>query len=73
MNSSSPTPPAGRETPAARPGPDSSPTKTPNADMQADDVGTADSGAPTPPDSGTAATPAMEQTSKTKAESSKRR
>ena len=55
MNSASPTPLAGRDTPAARPAPDTLPTTTPNADMQADDVGTADSGT-APPDSGTAAT-----------------
>ena len=74
MNSASPTPSAGRDIPAARPASDTSPTTTPNADMQADDVGTADSGAATtPPDSATAATRAMKQTSKTAAESGKRR
>ena len=73
MNSASPTPSAGRATPGSRPEPDTSPPKTPNADMQADDAGTGDSGAATPPDSGTAATRAMKQTSKTDAESSKRR
>ena len=61
--------PDGRETPAARPEPDVQPGKTPAADMQAEDVGTPESGV----DSGTAAGRAMKQTSKTSAESGNQR
>lgn len=69
MNPASPSQPGGRDNPAARPQSDSVPQKTPNADMQADDAGTSDSGAAGQDDSGTAATRAMKQTSKTAAES----
>ncbi|MFC5499042.1 hypothetical protein ACFPOE_15955 [Caenimonas terrae] len=48
-----------------RPAADSTPAKTPNADMQPEDTGSGDSEA----DSGSAATRAMKQTSKTAAES----
>ncbi|MDB5945701.1 MAG: hypothetical protein JWQ33_727 [Ramlibacter sp.] len=69
MNSASPPQPAGRDTRAVRPPTDTRQQKIPNADMQADDAGTADSGAAEQGDSGTAATRAMKQTSKTDAES----
>ncbi|MCY7317550.1 MAG: hypothetical protein LH617_02280 [Ramlibacter sp.] len=53
-------------------------TKTPNADMQAEDAGSADSGGASAgdqsaDDSATAATRAMKQTSKTAAESGGKR
>ena len=73
MNSASPTPSAGRATPATGPRTETAPTQTPNADMQADDAGTPDSGAAPASDSGTAATRAMKQTSKTAAESGEAR
>ncbi len=68
MNSASPRPSNGRDTAAETPQ-TNPPAKTPNADMQGDDVGTPDSGAAELDDSGTAATRAMKQTSKTAAES----
>jgi hypothetical protein len=61
MKPASPTRPGGRDIPAARQQPEGKPPETPNADMQADDAGSSDSG--------TAATRAMKQTSKTAAES----
>ena len=69
MNPASPSQPGGRDNPAVQPQPEADQHKTPNADMQADDAGTADSGAVEQGDSGTAATRAMKQTSKTAAES----
>jgi hypothetical protein len=69
MNPASPSQPGGRDTHAAPLQSDRVQPKTPNADMQADDTGTSDSGAAGQDDSGTAATRAMKQTSKTAAES----
>ena len=69
MNSASPWQSKGRDTAAELPQTDTPAAKTPNADMQGDDDGTADSGAAKQDDSGTAATRAMKQTSKTAAES----
>jgi hypothetical protein len=66
MNPDSPSRSAGGETPAARQETDRRAGKTPNTDMQPEDAGTADSGND---DSGTAATRAMKQTSKTPSES----
>jgi hypothetical protein len=73
MNPASKSRSGGRENPAARRETDTKNKKTPNADMQAEDAGTADSGAAAPGDSGTAAGRAMKQTSKTAAESGNKR
>lgn len=69
MNPASPAPTGGRDTPAARQQTETRPGETPNADMQAEDTGSEDSAT----DSGTAATRAMKQTSKTAAESGGKR
>ena len=63
----------GRDPIAARQETDTRTKKTPNADMQAEDAGTADSASAGGDDSGTAATRAMKQTSKTAAESGNKR
>ena len=59
--------PTPASTDAARPQAGSAPTKTPNADMQAEDAGSGESATAT--DSGTAAGRVMKQTSKTASES----
>lgn len=69
MNPASPSQPGGRAPHAAPLQSERVQPETPNADMQADDTGTTDSGAAGQDDSGTAATRAMKQTSKTAAES----
>lgn len=71
-SASTPPPSTGRDTVAPPARTDTAPPITPNADMQGDDTGTADSGAAEQDDSGTAATRAMKQTSKTAAESGSR-
>ncbi len=71
MNTTNPSRAAGK--PGALQPDDSREEKTPNADMQAEDAGTADSGNDAPDDSGSAATRAMKQTSKTPAESGGKR
>jgi hypothetical protein len=65
MKTASQTRTGGRDAPAAGQRTESKPPKTPNPDMQAEDAGSADSG--------TAASRAMKQTSKTKAESGNQR
>ena len=69
MNPASPSQPGGRGNPVAQPQSGAVQQNTPNTDMQADDAGTSHSGAAEQDDSGTAATRAMKQTSKTAAES----
>lgn len=73
MNTDSSARGAGTDQPAARQPADSREKTTPNADMQAEDAGTADSGNDAHDDSGSAATRAMKQTSKTPAESGGKR
>lgn len=63
-NPASPSRPDGREPESGDGQSDASLKKTPSTDMQADDAGTADSGADVG-SSGTAAESAMKQTSKT--------
>jgi hypothetical protein len=70
MNSASPSP-GGRDNPAARQPAEPRQKRTPNTDMQAEDAGTPESG--NGDDSGSAATRAMKQTSKTAAESGNER
>lgn len=67
--------PNDRATPAAGQQPEGLPGNTPNADMQAEDTGSAQSGDGDGDgaDSATAATRAMKQTSKTPAESGGKR
>jgi hypothetical protein len=69
MTSASEPKPAGRDNAAGGPQSGATPPSTPNADMQADDAGTSDSGGAQQEDSGTDAARAMKQTSKTAAES----
>lgn len=71
MNSPSQSGSGVRDTTAKQPA--SKPGKTPNADMQAEDAGSADSGDAGSEDSATEATRAMKQTSKTSAESGDKR
>lgn len=69
MKPANDSPSAGSDDAAAPASADTRRGTTPNADMQAEDAGTADSGAAQEDDSATAAARAMKQTSKTAAES----
>lgn len=71
MKLASPSPSEGHSDPCAHTR--GTPGSTPNADMQAEDTGSAGSGTVEHVDSGSAATRAMKQTSKTSAESDVKR